>query len=274
MAHRLTDSTGLVDVVLLAGDRGPGDPLAAAAQVAGKTLVPVAGTPMLSRVLSTLATWGGSERIVLVAPKSTAYEKAAARGLTGADVELVWVQPAASLVASVRAGLAETGSRRRLLLTADHALLKESWLDALLVAAARDPASVLVGLADWERVMARFPGSRRTRYRFSDRSVCGTNLFALHADDGVERILQTWQQVEQERKKPWKIVSLLGWVNLGRYLAGRLSLSEAFATLSGRVGAVVHPVLMDDPLAAVDVDSPADLELVEQVLREKEAGSC
>lgn len=270
MAPPLTEPRDRVDVVLLAGDRGPADPLAAAAGVAGKALVPVAGTPMLTRVLRALADWGGSARVVLVAPDSAAYRKAAAE----AKIELVWVEPAASLVGSVQAGLAETCSRRRLLLTADHALLEGAWLDELLAAAEQQPASVLVGLADWARVMKRFPGSRRTRYRFRDCCVCGTNLFVLNDRDGVGRVLGKWRQVERERKKPWKIISLLGWRNLGRYLAGRLRLEAGFAALSDRVGAEVRPVLMDDPLTAVDVDSPADLALVEPVVQAQEAQRC
>jgi hypothetical protein len=63
--------------------------------------------------------------------------------------------------------------------------------------------------------------------------------------------------------------SLLGWANLARFLAGRLALDPAFEALSRSVGVRVRPVLLDDPLAAVDVDSPADLALVEQVLAER-----
>jgi GTP:adenosylcobinamide-phosphate guanylyltransferase len=38
--------------VVLAGDRGPDDPVAAAAGVCGKALVPVGGRPMVLRVWS------------------------------------------------------------------------------------------------------------------------------------------------------------------------------------------------------------------------------
>lgn len=260
------------DAIVLAGDRGPDDPLARHAGVAGKALVPVAGTPMLTRVLAVLAGWPRLRRLVLVAPDLPAYREAAA-GVADSR-RLTWLEPCASLSASVRAALASTAGAQRLVLTADHALLDRAWLDRMAEAGEPgDGFAMSIGLTDWHGVMRRFPGSRRTRYRFSDRSVCGTNLFAIH-DDSVEALLEVWQRVERERKKPWKILSLLGWGNLGRYLAGRLELDAAFAALSVRVGVGVRPLLLSDPLTAVDVDSPADLALVESVAARMNQQTC
>ena len=252
-----------VNVILLAGDRGPDDPLASHAGVPGKVLVPVAGQAMLTRVLVTLVGWPRLGRVVLLAPAQADYRDAALASGIESD-RLIWVPPAQSPSASVQAGLEAAGSDRPVfLLTADHPLLDSAWLDGLL--SAGDTADLLVGLADWTTVMARFPRGRRTRYRFRDRSICGTNLFLFRTPE-ADRMLEVWKQVEASRKKPWKVVALLGWGNLARYLSGRLRVGEAFAALSARLGFVVSPTIVDDPLAAVDVDSVADLELVSEVL--------
>lgn len=274
MAEHWIDSSETVDRIVLAGDRRQQDPLAVSAGVAGKALVPVAGRAMLTRVLETLAAWPRAGRVIVVAPDSPAYRQAADAGCGCAADSLVWVEPAESLMGSVRRALSFVQSNRCLLLTADHVLLDTAWLEHLLTSDAARQASLAVGLADWHQVMARFPGSRRTRYRFSDHAACGTNLFLLNERSGVDRILDQWQQVEQQRKKPWRIVSMLGWGNLSRYLAGRLSLDDAFSALSARLGATVQPILVTDPLAAVDVDSAADLALVEQVMARKAGSEC
>jgi CTP:molybdopterin cytidylyltransferase MocA len=257
---------GAIDVIVLAGDRGPGDPLAVQAGVGGKTLVPVDGRAMLTRVVDTLAQWPRLARLILVAPNDSAYRRAVSdTGL--AQDRLVWIEPAGSLSQSVRLALGAAGERRPVVMaTADHPLLQLAWIERLLQAEAK--ADLLIALADWAAVMARFPGSRRTRYRFSDASICGTNLF-LFQTGHADAVLDTWQRVEQERKRPWRIVSLLGWANLARFLSGRLALATAFEALSDSLGLEVRPVLLDDPLAAVDVDTPADLALVEQVLSER-----
>ncbi len=264
---------GPIDVVLLAGDRRPSDPLAIAAGVRGKALVPAAGRSLLSRVIEVVSSWPRLGRLVLVAAEHDEYRAAVTAGSSN-EVDLTWQPPQASLSDSVRLGLRAAGSVPRLVLTADHALLDPSWLDALLLAAERAPrATALVGVTDWDAVMARFPGSRRTRYRFRDRSICGTNLFAVRPA-GLDRLLDTWQGVEQQRKRPWRIIHLLGWRTLAAYLAGRLSLDQAFAALSHRLGIEIVPVLLEDPLTAVDVDTAADLALVESVLRERDQWPC
>ncbi len=262
------------DVIVLAGDRGPDDPLALQARVAGKALVPVAGKSMLERVLSVLRAWPRLGRIILVAPGGSAYRQAAATAGWLDDPALVWLEPRGSLAASVRAGVAAGQGSIRLVLTADHALLDTTWLDCLMQAVFSDQeAQVLVGVTGWDDVMARFPGSRRTRYRFRDCAICGTNLFALR-EPGAARLLDLWQGIEQQRKRPWRIVALLGWRNLAAYLAGRLSLNAAFEALSMRIGVNVRPVFLRDPLTAVDVDSLADLALVESVLFDRERVQC
>ncbi len=256
-----------IDVIVLAGDRGTDDPLAKSAGVTGKTLVPVAGQPMLTRVLSGIAGWQGLNRILLVAPFGQDYQSAVDAAGLAAD-RLLWLEPAGSPSQSVAKALAAADRTRPVLLaTGDHPLLSHEWMDQLL--SVNGDADLQAGLVDWEAVMRRFPGSRRTRYRFSDRAICGTNLFVFRSQK-ADAVVRRWRQVEQDRKRPWRIVSLLGWANLARYLAGRLGLHEAFSALSDRLNVDIRPVLLDDPLCAVDVDSIADLQLVEQVIAERE----
>ncbi|MEN1729305.1 MAG: nucleotidyltransferase family protein [Pseudomonadota bacterium] len=252
-----------MNVIVLAGDRGPDDPLARQAGVTGKTLVPVAGLAMLTRVLQTLGAWQRLDRAVVVAPDKPEYLSAISAAGIGAATLLA---PEASPSQSVAAALKKLGPQRPVtLVTADHPLLRIEWLEQL-DAAAEDQDDLRVGLVDHAGVRSRFPDSRRTRYRFSDRELGGTNLFQFRTVN-ADRILTLWRQVESERKRPWKIVSLLGAANLLRYAAGRLHSKQAFAALSQRLGVRVGYRLIDDPLSAVDVDTPADLALVEALFK-------
>jgi GTP:adenosylcobinamide-phosphate guanylyltransferase len=253
-----------VNILVLAGDRGPDDPLARAAGVAGKTLVPVAGVPMLTRVLKALAAWPRLERICVVAPALEVYDKAIRAA--GLSLPCTRVSPRESLCQSVREGLEQfDGVRPVLVVTADHPLIRSAWLDSICASGDDD---LSVGLVDHAGVRARLPNSRRTRYRFSDRELGGTNLF-LFRTAAADGILEVWARVEQNRKAPWKIVSLLGAGNLVKFLAGRLSSSDAFSALSKRAGLRIGYRLIDDPLSAVDVDSTADLATVEGLLSER-----
>jgi len=250
-----------VNLIVLAGDRGPEDPIAVQAAVPGKTLAPVAGVPMLTRVLTTLSRWPMADKIVVVAPATNAYQDAVERAALPQAFDLIPPKSTPSL--SVSAALEAFGDQSPVtLLTADHPLLKLEWLDTLSSPGDDD---LRVGLVDHALVQARFPESRRTRYRFADRALGGTNLFQFRTSR-ADAILETWRRVEQERKKPWKVVSLLGASNLLRYATRRLHSEQAFVALSERIGIKIGYRLIDDPLAAVDIDSVADLELVESLL--------
>ncbi len=259
--------TDRVDAVVLAGDRGPEDPLAVTAQVQGKVLVPIGGKPMLTHVMHSLAALDGLDQVRLVCNPLPAYE-------TAADVGLVYqrVDPAAGPAASLAAAfhdLSDDPNRAVLVLTGDHPLIQADWFQPLIERASAEPdVDLWVGVVDYHEVMHRFPGNRRTRYRFSDRSVCGTNLFLVTSARG-RSIAETWQSFEQNRKQPWKIVARIGIGNLLRYLTGRLSLEQAFAALSRQIGVYARPVLLAWPEAAVDVDSPADLALVKTIFAER-----
>lgn len=253
-------------VVVLAGDRGPSDPIASAAGVQGKVLAPVAGLPMLTHVVHAIHRAGLGDSVVVVCPDRPEYADA-----IGADVHWRRVEPAAGPAASlVRVLEGMPDERPVLVLTGDHPLLCPHWLEDFVARASGTASDAVVGLVDWRAVQARFPGGRRTRYRFADISTCGTNLFYF-SDRRGRGVVAAWQSFERDRKRPWRIVRRLGWINLARYLGRRLTLDQAFAGLGARLGVVVRPLLVEWPEAAVDVDSSGDLALVEQVFAERAA---
>lgn len=254
-------------VIVLAADRGPGDPLAVRAGVSGKVLVEIAGKPMLGRVMEAVSDFAGHGDLLVVCRDEPAYVEAADVGRAFQRID-----PASGPAASAVAAMERIDpSVSVLLVTGDHPLLQRAWLEQFVSRAAATGADAVVGLVDHAAVAARFPESRRTRYRFSDIAVCGTNLFYFGGARG-RRVVEQWRVFEAHRKKPWKIVGRLGPWNLLRYLAGRLSLADAMDGLSRRMELRLAAVLLDAPEAAVDVDSPADLALATEILERRERG--
>jgi len=257
------DST--TNVVVLAADRGPGDPIAVNAGVPGKVLVKIAGKSMLTRVMEAVSAFAAHGRLFVVCREDPAYADAADVGC-----EFERVDPASGPAASAVAAMDRIDpSEPVLLVTGDHPLLQPAWLEQFVTEAAASGADAVVGLVDHAAIVGRFPDNRRTRYRFSDVSVCGTNLFYFAGLRGRE-VVEQWRVFETHRKKPWKIVGRLGPWNLLRYLAGRLSLSAAMDALSRRMRLRLAAVMLDAPEAAVDVDSQADLELVTGLIERRE----
>jgi hypothetical protein len=72
--------------------------------------------------------------------------------------------------------------------------------------------------------------------------------------------------VESERKNPLRVIRILGWVAVFRYLIGRLSLQEALDRISRRLEFKAGAVILPFAEAAVDVDSVRDWELVQRIV--------
>lgn len=270
----MTEPERNVTVCILAGDRTIDDPLCQSQGVPGKALVSLAGEPLLAHVLKAVQAWPRLGRIALVAPH-TPQHQCVVESVLQPDVALDWHPPAKRLPASIRnVWVDQPPGQVGVIVTADHALLQPAWLEQVYQAVA-GAAEVAVGLAEYDTVMAEFPGSRRTRYRFFDGSICGGNVFAFQMPQ-ILSVLDLWQRMEAERKKPWKVLSLLGPGHVLAYLTGRLTLAKAFARLSAQTGVRVEPVVIDDGAVAVDIDSVADLALAEQALvrRRQAGGSC
>lgn len=255
-----------VTAVILAGSRaGAADPMAVAARVTHKALLPVAGVPMLARVTAALRATPGIARIVVMieTPEETLADCA--------WPEAFLMRAAApSPSRSVAAALEEFGAPL-LVTTADHALLTPAMVEHFLHAI---PPGVdaAAGLARSETVLAAWPETRRTWLRFRGGRFSGCNLFWLGSAKAAS-LVAFWRRVEQDRKRPAAMIALLGPLTLLRFALGWLTLPGALAALGRRTGTRLCAVDMPFAEAAVDVDKPADLALAEAALAARSQGA-
>jgi hypothetical protein len=84
---------------------------------------------------------------------------------------------------------------------------------------------------------------------------------------------QLWQQVEDQRKAPIRVIGFVGWGAVVLYALGMLSLASAVTRVSSRTGIKTHVVTMPFAEAAIDVDSVADLDLVRAIVARTEPGA-
>jgi len=158
-----------------------------------------------------------------------------------------------------------------LITTADHPLLTAATLDAFCERATTLNADATFGLVPAALVQAAFPGIRRTVFRFRDGGFCGCNLYALLSTAGYEA-LTTWTRVEADRKRPWRMLRILGYGTLLRFVLGRLALADLTGSVFARTGLRVRPVFLTDPAAGFDVDTPEQRTAAEAFLAAKSSG--
>ncbi|HVZ02158.1 MAG TPA: nucleotidyltransferase family protein [Dongiaceae bacterium] len=251
-----------VDALILAGSRGPHDPVAALGGVPHKALLPIAGRPMLAYVLDAVRNAPEVARVFVCIDGQTDL------GPLGGSVAFTRVPPAASPAASLVAALdAIDGARPLLVTTADHPLLTTAMIRHFLDHAPAD-ADLAVALVEAGTVTATFPEAKRTFYRLGGRGYNGCNLF-LARRPGAARVAEYWRRMEAHRKRPLRLVREIGIGALVRYALGLLSLEAAFRHVSKLTGATVRPVLLPFAEASTDVDKPDDFVLVEALLRKR-----
>ena len=249
--------------IVLAAGRGPNDPMAKAYGVSHKCALPVNGVPMLRRVVGALR---DSQSIASISVSIETAE--VARQALGKTTNIIIVASENSAPLSAIVAIRKNPAFPVLITAADHALLTPEMVDYFCEQAELNGADFSAGLARAEIILAAYPQSIRTFFKFGKDRVSGCNLFAVRNEKGL-RILEKWKYLEQVRKKPWRLVAAFGLLALLRYLLGTLSLDGVFRIVSKRLGFTTKPILLPFAEAAIDVDKPSDLELAEAILKRR-----
>ncbi|MBW2436750.1 MAG: nucleotidyltransferase family protein [Desulfobacterales bacterium] len=265
----MTETNSPFTAIILAGKRPGKDPVAEAAGVTCKSFAPIGGRPMVYRVLEALAAarqvgprilCGLSESIIAQTPElKTLIDTGKVQHIAGHST------PSASTYHALQS--VSNGSPI-LVTTADHALLTAQIVDFFCNEVRQLGCDVAAGLTPYDGVISAFPGTRRTAIKFNDGAYSGCNLFGF-LNPRSHRAAEFWRQIEQERKKPLRMIRILGWWALIRYVTGRLSLHDALAYLSRRIGIRAGVVILPFPEAAVDVDSVDDWYFVQTLVKKQ-----
>jgi GTP:adenosylcobinamide-phosphate guanylyltransferase len=243
--------------IILAGQRPGTDVLAAHFGITLKALVPLAGEAMLTHVLRTVHVSPQIGRVIVLAQEP---EKLAAAIKAGGGAETR--QSSAGISVSLKA-LADGGGVPWpwLVTTADHPLLTPAMIAQFLAEAQTD---LSVGMVEKTAMLKQFPDARRTWLRFADGHWSGANLFAFRSDN-VRAALNLWAAAEQDRKKAWKLFLHFGpWLAF-RAITRTIGLQSALGKAGRRLDLTASLVAMTDPVAAIDVDKPADHALAETI---------
>ena len=255
--------------LVLAGQRARGEPVAEAAGLSHKCLVPVAGVPMLVRVITALDASTSVDRIVVSIEDPGLVDTLSEHSSLRDSGRLLALESARSPSLSALAAAEGLDHAVPLLITtADHPLLTSAMVDDFLKSAGDSGADMAAGLTPGAALLAAYPHAKRTFLKFRDGPYTGSNLFAVLTEDGL-KALRFWRRVEQERKRPWRIARAFGLRSLLAYLLGRLTLDETMIRASKTIGAKVRAVRTPLAEAGIDVDKPEDLVLVEEILRSR-----
>ena len=245
--------------VVLAGSRPGKDPFAESYGTDLKALIPVAGEPMVRRPVEALLASPDVEsirvltqqpnRIRAVLPDEQRISVEESGDTIAATLEKICVDPDVQWPVLVT--------------TADHALLTPGMISDFLAKSAG--ADVAIGVVSQNALLKRLPKTKRTWLKFRGGAYSGANLF-LFGGPKIRSTLQLWSANEQNRKKAWRMLLTVGLFGFLGALLRLRTLQQTLDSVGPKLGLKIRAVELSDPLAAVDVDKPADHELVTAIL--------
>jgi GTP:adenosylcobinamide-phosphate guanylyltransferase len=249
-----------VTAIVLAGSRPGIDTFAEAHGTDLKALIPVGGQPMVKRPVDALLSSRGVGTIYVLAQQPDRIS-----AVLPPHPRISVEQSGATIAATLEAFCFDPSVEWPILVTtADHALLTPAMVEDFL--AKSNGADLTIGLVTRESLLKRLPLAKRTWFRFRGGAYSGANLFLLGSPK-VRSALELWRSNEQDRKKAWRMLFTLGLTGfLGAVLHLR-TLQQTLDRVGRKLSLSIKAVELSDPLAAVDVDKPADHELATAILQ-------
>lgn len=256
----------MIPALVLAGRANTGR-LRGWSDAASEAMVPIAGRPMVARVLEALRGSGSVGDLIVVTADPDAVALVTAMGGRA-------VAAGESLVENVRAGLEALppGQDEALVVTGDAALLTPAAVDEFVARSRETGADLCWAIVPREAYLRELPGSRRTFVRLADGHFTGGNVFYLRRR-AVEPALALLADFYAARKRPLRLARLLGVGILARLLVGRLRVAAVERRVRELAGIAGRAVVMERAEVGFDVDEPEDAAYAERVLRDRGGGA-
>ena len=251
-------------VLLLAGYRSKPNEITTAYQTRYKALAPIAGQPMIMHPLNCLQ---NSEHIseIIVLSQEPENIRAALKNYQLSDK--VKFQVGQNSIADTILDLwrKQPSGQALLITTTDNCLLRIDDIDHFLTSTEALNADIYIGMVEKSLLLASHPESQRTWIRFSDTEVTGCNLYLLKGRH-AEQAIQFWNKFESSPKNIMKFAWSLGPLLFSKYLLHKLSIENAFTSISDVAGARLRYVFMPNPEVCIDADKLSDIEQIERIL--------
>ncbi len=262
-------SAAKTTAIVLAGSRPGGDPMAESHGIKMKALIPVAGKAMLAHVADSLLNHKAIGNVHVLAQDFAPFWEHSDTSALETNDRVIADVSAATIAVSVDAVLDQDDARFPMLITtADNVLLNAPMIDGFLAAA--ESSDIAIAVVEKDVLLNRYPDSQRTWLKLRGGHYSGANLFYFGSSQ-ARQILRYWAEVEQDRKKGWKILTIFGPWLLLLAVTRLLTVDQLAARVGKKLGLTINIVRMAQAEACIDVDKDIDLIMVEQILAERAA---
>lgn len=245
-----------VDAIILAGAPNTGQ-LKEVNSAKWEATIPIHGKPMVNYVIEALQKAKRVENLIVVAPLEI-------RDSLPAQITLV--EAGSTLTENIFLALDVLDKKNKVLLvTADIPFIHPEVIDDFIDRCAELEGDVYYPLVSKEANQQLYPETVRTYFTLKEGTFTGGNILLVdpHALANSRWIMK---DIISQRKKPWKIIRLLGFFFIIKFLTKQLSLHEIEKRASGVLGYSGVIIITPYPELGTDIDKPSDLELATKII--------
>jgi GTP:adenosylcobinamide-phosphate guanylyltransferase len=238
------------------------DPLALAVGANRKSLIDVAGKPMVYWTVKALAESERVDSITIV-------------GLSPEDnidfgVDVSYVQNQSTHIDNIMAGVRalqedDPNTTYAVVVSADVPLLQSRTVDWFVDACEKKGGDFFYSIVEQQVMESQYPGSARSFVPIVEGRFCGGDLFFvdIHVAVGNEDLVR---DLLDRRKNVFQQIRLAGIGTLIKFLFRRLTLQDAEKVGSRLVNCDARVLVSPYADLGMDVDKPHQLEMVRQLL--------
>ena len=221
-----------MDAIILAGGKtSQEDPLFELARGSLKSMIPIAGKPMVQWVLDAISKSKLIDRVVLIGIDDISSLKC--------GKSLTPLPDAGSLIKNIQQGAAylqkvHPEESHVLSFSADIPGVTEEIIDHIAGEYQNSEFDIYYSVVEKETMEKRYPESRRTYFKFRDAEICGGDLNAYNKKVALDPDA-VWVELIKMRKSPLKQAALIGLDTLLLLLLGRLTLDQGVKRVCRRL---------------------------------------
>ncbi len=254
-------------IVIAGGIPQPDQPLYEYTQGRAKAMLDIAGKPMVQWVLDALGNAEKVDNVIVIGLPENAE--------VSCVKPLHHIPNQGRMLANIEAGIDKMRALNPkaeyvLSASADIPAITSEMIDWLITTAMETKHDVYYGVVKKETMDERYPNSNRTFTKLKDMELCGADIHIAHHTMTTDpKHLETWDVLIGKRKSPMRMAAAVGFWTLALLLLGRLTLEKGIERVTKKLKFTGRVIIFPYAEAAMDVDKPHQLELLQEELEEK-----
>lgn len=227
-----------------------------------KSMIDVAGKPMIQWVLDALCGSDKIKNIVIIGLDEN-------EGLKSSK-PTHYIPNQGPMLSNIVAGFnkvlqMDPGAEYILIASSDIPDLKTNMVDWLIDQVELEPADIYYGIVQKQLMEKTYPDSRRTWTHLKDMEVCGADINVAHVRMATEH-LDTWEKLIGQRKSPLRQAATIGFGTLFLMATRQITLTDLVKRVGRSIGINGKAIVWPWAEAGMDVDKPHQLEIIRKSL--------